>query len=151
VAALVGGLFHSTNGAKHQLYLRLALHYSVLVANMRKAIATISGQMARFTAFQEKARSRSDRASLLCGNLEIRQQAAVQFQPVSLYRLGRWYGLADDPPQFGCNAIQHRALLLHPLRVVVDLAGDTGHDLLLVCTENPIRVDDVTESPKLAE
>ena len=28
-------------------------------------------------------------------------------------------GLADDPPQFGCNAVEHGALLLHPLGVVV--------------------------------
>ena len=31
------------------------------------------------------------------------------------FSLCRWYGLADDPPQFGCNAVQHRALFLHPL------------------------------------
>jgi hypothetical protein len=38
---------------------------------------------------KEKARSKSDRASVLCNNLEIRQQAAIQFQRVSLMRACR--------------------------------------------------------------
>lgn len=38
--------------------------------------------------------------------------------------------LVYDPPQLSCHAIQHRALLLHPLAVIVDLAGNGWHDLL---------------------
>jgi len=37
---------------------------------------------------------------------------------------------ADDPPQLGRDAVQHRALFLHPLGVIVHFAGDRRHDLL---------------------
>jgi hypothetical protein len=57
-------------------------------------------------------------------------------EPQSGFRLR--LGLADDPPQFGCDAIQHRALFLHPLGVIVDLAGDAGHDLLLLLARGVI-------------
>ena len=46
--------------------------------------------------------------------------------------------LADDPPKLGCDAVQHRALLLHPLGVIVDLTGDAGHDLLLLLARGVI-------------
>ena len=49
---------------------------------------------------------------------------------------GGW--LTDNPLQFRCNAIQHRALLLHPFRVIVDLAGDAGHDLFVLLTRGVI-------------
>jgi hypothetical protein len=35
------------------------------------------------------------------------------------------YWLADDPPQFGCNAIQRPAFFLHPLRVIVPVTLGT--------------------------
>jgi hypothetical protein len=47
-------------------------------------------------------------------------------------------GFANDPAQLSCDAIEHSALLLHPLGVVVDLAGDGGHDLLLVLARGVI-------------
>jgi hypothetical protein len=34
--------------------------------------------------------------------------------------------LADDPPQFDCYTVENSTLFPHSLRVVVDLAGDTG-------------------------
>jgi len=43
---------------------------------------------------------------------------------------GLQWSLADNPPQLGRHPVQHRALLLHALAVIVDLAGDGRHDLL---------------------
>jgi hypothetical protein len=36
----------------------------------------------------------------------------------------RWRKVANDAPQLGCDAVQHRAPLLHPLGVIVELTGD---------------------------
>src|SRR4029077_6769467 len=50
----------------------------------------------------------------------------------------RWYRLADDALKLGCDPVQHRALLLHPLGVVVDLASDGRHGLLLLLARGMI-------------
>jgi hypothetical protein len=44
----------------------------------------ISGQMARFMVFQKQKPGPNPTGLPFCAALEIRQQAAVQFQPVSL-------------------------------------------------------------------
>ena len=103
MAALVGGLFHSTDGAKRELYLRLALHYRELVANMRKAVATktvtaycchspILGPSAAPSA-ATPARDRCNRRSraklLRCGSCGHRQLFAPETHrraPPSFYR-----------------------------------------------------------------
>lgn len=46
--------------------------------------------------------------------------------------------LADDPPKLGRDAIEHRTLFVHSLRVIVDLAGDGRHDLLLLLARGVI-------------
>jgi hypothetical protein len=45
---------------------------------------------------------------------------------------------ATDPPQLSCDAIEHGTLFLPALRVIVDLAGDRRHDLLLLLARGVI-------------
>src|SRR4051812_2140096 len=47
--------------------------------------------------------------------------------------------LADDPPQLSSHAVEHRALFLHALGVIVDLAGYAGHDLLRLLAGSVIK------------
>jgi hypothetical protein len=47
--------------------------------------------------------------------------------------------VTDDPPKLRRHAVQHRALFLHALGVIVDHAGDAGHNLLLLLARGVIQ------------
>ena len=90
--------------------------------------------MARFTVFQKKKPGPNSTGLPFCAAAIWKSGSKPKFG----FSLCRWYRLANDPPQLGCDAVEHRALFLHPLGVVVDLAGDAGHDLLLLLARGMI-------------
>jgi len=80
--------FGSNAGAR--LAPRLSAFFQGRPSKTPSRALSVSGQMARFTVFsKEKPGPNPTGLPVLCGNLEIRQQAAVQFQPVSLVQTGR--------------------------------------------------------------